>query len=1674
MNMLKPEEAQVQLKTFWKVEHLDERVRRLQGLPAKIREGARKLTAIREAHAESSDRDWSVNAKLRTASRKAYRELSPADRKKIIDTICPELAPYIRKALETTGMRISGYGERVPFRTPGDRIAVEKAQNEFIADLFATLGEYPADIEWIATWAAHAFQYERTIDALLAAAIEVDDAKGKRVFDILLESARGEHEIGQMGNHVIRALLISPREDGWKFIEKMLLAAQREEGLRQSVLETIDSAHPLAFPRMLRLILDENLIRFSATIRAMDVWFGFQWDAVSTGKAKEVITTTLSFFEDPAKAVAAIAHAKKLPAPAAPKGKSPKKKTEPDPKVEAAYLALWTQCFNDTAVGIPSAFELLDAPNPEVRFFAALLLTHLTQHETVLAKLMEKLRDPDDRVVALLLQSVPHIPETPAEPPTKNDADEELSIQKDIPGLLDSLEALMTRAPEKPEKLSPIVWPWMKFTWSREEVGAALVNALGDHPPARLIPHIPSLDSYRRSRVIELLGKTKPMTPAARKAILDGLGDSSAEVRREATAAIASITITPAEAQEMESLLSRKAADLRTGVVTVLLSQSDDDALASADRLLASKDALTRSGGIELLRRMRDAERSEKICRDRATAYRDQSKKLTKDELSQLKELIERRGPVVTFNNALGLCDLSKRTLPPKPQHKKIEYTSAAAAALLLALDELVHKHRDESVIGIDYSGEPTEAVLLGNAGWQLNYHNRDENKQETLEQIRERMPLKHILLPWFESRPANLRDADGLELVRASWMLNRLDEELDDDLPKWVAKGFAPLTRHKAKTLKYDATSHLFGWFKAIFPAVNAGDFLLDGLEESLASLTPEQVSETRKCQWSDDLEIVWREESAPQSWLSFVNEYAEKMTSAQKIRFFQLQRWMDEPGAAIPRDRVDLRLMLEVHAAGVASDADLYDQLLGPRDTSGYSHFNDLPSFFTLKKEPWVAKYPKALPIAQRARDRVLEIELARGEGPTIVSGIASDFRHAGGMNVLVPFLAAAENDTFARGHSSGESKAVVFSHIIRATIPREEDTPEAFAQAIEKAGVGEQKLLELALYAPQWVDHVAHVVKWPSIVDATWWLHAHTAEKGWSVDSELRERWQAQIAQRTPLSQDDLEEGAVDVAWFFAIYKDLGKKRWDALYDVAKFASSGGGHKRAQTFADAMLGNLKAKDVTDRINSKRHQDSVRALGLLPLPDGEKGKAEVLSRYQTLQEFIRGSRQFGSQRQTSEKRAAGIGMENLARTSGYPDPIRLQWAMEALACADLAKGPVKVTVGDVTVSLAIVDGEPELTTEKKGKALSSIPPAVKKDKRVEELTERKTDLKRSASRMRKALEQAMVKGDHFSATELRELMQNPLLAPMLERLVFVGDGVLGFPVDGGRGLKNHAGKIEPIKKIEQMRIAHPHDLLASKSWTNWQHDCFSRELVQPFKQVFRELYVVTKTEADTKNQSRRYAGHQVQPRQALALLGGRGWVTAPELGVFRTFHDLGITAWLTFQESFYTPAEIEGLTLESVRFTLRKDNRGENLALTAVPSRVFSEVMRDMDLVVSVAHRGGVDPEASASTIEIREALLKETLALLNIKNVTLKDRHAIIKGELAEYTVHLGSAMTHRQPGGAMFIVAVHSQHRGRIFLPFADDDPRTAEVLSKVILLARDRDIKDPQILAQIRA
>ncbi len=78
---------------------------------------------------------------------------------------------------------------------------------------------------------------------------------------------------------------------------------------------------------------------------------------------------------------------------------------------------------------------------------------------------------------------------------------------------------------------------------------------------------------------------------------------------------------------------------------------------------------------------------------------------------------------------------------------------------------------------------------------------------------------------------------------------------------------------------------------------------------------------------------------------------------------------------------------------------------------------------------------------------------------------------------------------------------------------------------------------------------------------------------------------------------------------------------------------------------------------------------------------------------------------------------------------------------------------------------------------------------------------------------------------------------------------------------------------------------------MFESGKWSEFQHDLFSKQIVQPFKQVFREYYRINSDELSEKTISRRYAGHQIQPKKTVALLRNQLWTVDYEEGLQKYF---------------------------------------------------------------------------------------------------------------------------------------------------------------------------------------
>lgn len=1653
--MFQSSEVYQSLSPFFDEDYFQKQLRRLAGLPGSLYQlGLVLINAEKRGqNLDNEERQQRLHQALENLA-----VLSQSDRKRLFAAIAPSISNEIEAAWQVFNyLPYSNDYNRRPFRL-SDASEINLARSAWLYRLIQAIHGYEQPVSWFATWAAYlGHGAPDAFGQLFAGAIDRGGSTGQEVFEILTASARGDHPTGKMGRHVVRALLCASRPDGWGLIESLLLAAQREEGLRQVILEAADEAHPDAFLRILHIVIDQNLIRFSAVVRAAAVWVGLPFEAADSKTVLDVLTRLRTFLDQPEMGQAVLIN-----------GAS-----------SDQYLALWSIAYRDAVQAIAAARPLLEHPEPDHRFAAVYFLaqTKLAESAQVLLPMID---DSDLRVAAYAFAGI-----------TAREAVGERYSESD---LFERLERLIRRMPERTTTFKPIIWDWMTIQIDQKVYAGALVELLGTRPPARLLPYLKEMNSFTRLHAAKLFLEHINEDPKYREAVFAIAADRDSYIHEHLFPLLDKIKPCVDDLPQLEALLTRKTSSLRRGVIGLLLGQSDSDLLVSIDRLLDMKNEQQHLAGVELLREMNQAGRARQECQLRLAqlnfgALSEVERHILAGQLSESLESY-------SLEDALGLANLNKLSRPIEPRSKStlfglvknIRLGSAAAAACIEALDELADQHRTEPVEVNDWQNE-TRTELLGNIYRGLT--NPDPNL--SLEDNRQRFPLAEVWERWWQERPDSQRDEDGLELHRAQAALTLLTAqrtpigEWTQSVPKELRTFLdEPYDFH----LKYASlVAYVLGWLSYLHPVQGSTAFLLDAVEEVCCRANKyigNEYPELGNGRWSVSPHRL--------GYIQLAREHRKlnktEWTQKQQSRFWGLIHYLEHfTRQKGEQYRPELEDVLIACQAGAATEDDLLMYLLGvwkaanpanrpqqplenqAMQTAARLRFAEIRQLSRKRPPAIITEYPLLKQVIERCRDRILAIEVRRGDLPTAASAPALALRSVPGTAHLISLLVALGKTSFDRSsYAFNQDRSTVLSHLIRVSYPLETDTPDVFAKQVRAAGITEVRLVELAVYAPQWVKFVEFTLQWPGFSEAVWWTYAHTKDRQWSVDVEIRESWAAQISEYTPLTADELMDGAVDVAWFYRMYNVLGEEHWQEIYRSAALAASGSGHARARLFADAMLATVSTPKLMERVKTKRHQDAVRALGLVPLPEDGARQAEILRRYEVMQEFLRTSKQFGSQRQASEKLAAGIGMENLARTAGYADPQRLEWAMELESVADLANGPVIIHVDDLTVTLFITDlGEADLAVQRGEKSLKNIPPAAKKHAQVAALVVRRQALEQQARRMRASLETAMIRGDEFSAGEIRTLFGHPVLRVMLEQLVFVGPAGMGYPIDGGRALAAFGRRI-PLAAEDHLRIAHPYDLLQSGCWHDWQHECFIAERVQPFKQVFRELYTLTQTEQDEKNFSRRYDGHQVNPRQAVALFGHRGWVIAPEEGVFKTFHSEGLVARVGFLQAFFTPAEVEGLTIEGVGFTRRGD--WQTVRMDQVPPRLFSEVMRDLDLVVSVAHAGGIDPEASASTVESRATLVQETCILLNLANVRVENSHVLVNGKLGNYTIHLGSGTVHKQPGGALCIIPVHSQHRGRLFLPFVDSDPKTAEVVSKVLLLAKDQNIKDPTILEQI--
>src|SRR5262249_7348973 len=150
------------------------------------------------------------------------------------------------------------------------------------------------------------------------------------------------------------------------------------------------------------------------------------------------------------------------------------------------YLALWASAFENAPAALEQAAKRLADKDAQRRFVGVVFLNLLGLPEAR-SHFAAALEDADLRVALLALNGC-----------ALGAADADGPELSNSVNLFERVEKLIGRVGEKDKTLEPIGWPRYQLTASRPDVAQHLLTHLGDLPPTRLIPHLPSMSSQHR------------------------------------------------------------------------------------------------------------------------------------------------------------------------------------------------------------------------------------------------------------------------------------------------------------------------------------------------------------------------------------------------------------------------------------------------------------------------------------------------------------------------------------------------------------------------------------------------------------------------------------------------------------------------------------------------------------------------------------------------------------------------------------------------------------------------------------------------------------------------------------------------------------------------------------------------------------------------------------------------------------------------------------------------------------------------------------------------------------------------------------------------------------------------------------------------------------------------
>jgi hypothetical protein len=407
--------------------------------------------------------------------------------------------------------------------------------------------------------------------------------------------------------------------------------------------------------------------------------------------------------------------------------------------------------------------------------------------------------------------------------------------------------------------------------------------------------------------------------------------------------------------------------------------------------------------------------------------------------------------------------------------------------------------------------------------------------------------------------------------------------------------------------------------------------------------------------------------------------------------------------------------------------------------------------------------------------------------------------------------------------------------------------------------------------------------------------------------------------------------------------------------------------------------------------------------------------------------------------------------------------------WADAGL---DGRPGRVWWDVKGYRIKVSVAAGKVSLEAFSERRRLNTVPRAVREDPQYAEIKETRSHLAKMYRYFRRRFEVAMVEGVCYRSEQLETLLANPVVRSLVSRLILLVDGrpflwTTGDPMA-------EAPSPEGLPDGEEIQIAHPLELAGSGALAHWQDHVIQSRIAQPFKQVFRECYVLAERERDEQSCAR-FAGHPLVARQAFALLRSRGY--SPGRGqAVKEWPEFALVAYIRWAQDderagrlLAAPEASGTVTSGPVWFTI---NGPDPVRLGSVSPVVVSETLRDADLLASRAAAGELG-YTSEQTLQLRATLVRHLARTLGLTTIYVAEdsRHALVEGSRAMYRVHLASGSAFLEESRRHLDTGPVTSEAFRDLVA-ESMDTITARIVGLIGALANDHQITDPDFLSQL--